>query len=450
MAISIHLKVYEGGKLRLSRLFRSEQIRIGSGSCDLVLEGTGILPSHAVIDAGASGAVLRAVGPAPLYLNGQPIIAAPLRHGDLISVGDLRVMVELRASAPGPVPERRPRLQLIEGEADWEPESSYAHPPALAVVRDEPLPRGTEARSDRGIHAAIPDLPAPELELAEPELPELELPELDLPEPAPEPAALPPEPVILLPPDPAPAPVLPLRGLPPVPEQALQGGECVEAELFWGRTRLSVWQLAPGEELVGGTAPGCDVLLEGVTRSPVIRCDASGWTVCAPRPLSLTLIEEGRALGGPELLVRGRSQADAHGLILPLPQKGMAVLGSASLALRFRRVPTAARVAAEPTDWRGILGASVAALLLIVGMKVLAGNVAAPKISGEPEVIRPRPLVVRTSPKKPDPMALPQQTSKAQGRKDPGKAVARHSGQEGEAGSKTAPRRDARAERAHD
>ncbi|TMB08817.1 MAG: hypothetical protein E6J64_00825 [Deltaproteobacteria bacterium] len=51
MAISIHLKVYEGGKLKLSRLFRSEQIRIGSGSCDLVLEGNGILPSHAVIDA---------------------------------------------------------------------------------------------------------------------------------------------------------------------------------------------------------------------------------------------------------------------------------------------------------------------------------------------------------------------------------------------------------------
>jgi hypothetical protein len=446
MAISIHLKVYEGGKLKLSRLFRSEQIRIGSGSCDLVLEGNGILPSHAVIDAGAGGAVLRSVGPAPLYLNGQPIIAAPLRHGDLISVGDLRVMVELRASAPGPVPEKRPRLQLIEGEADWEPEISHAHPPALAVVRDEPLPWGTEARSDRGIHGAIPELPAPE-----PALPEPELPEPDLPDPVPEPAVqAAAQPVVALPAEVVPAPVLPLRGLPPLAEQALLGGECVEAELFWGRTRLSVWQLAPGEELVAGTAPGCDVLLDGIARAPVVRCDASGWTVCAPRPLSLTLIEEGRALGGAELLVRGRSQADAHGLLLPLPQKGVAVLGSASLALRIRRVPTAARVAAEPTDWRGILGASVAALLLIVGMKVLAGNVPSPKVNGDPEVIRPRPLVVRTAPKKPDPMALPQQTSKAQGRKDPGKAVARHSGQEGEAGSKTAPRRAGRAERAHD
>ena len=437
MAISIHLKVYEGGKLKLSRLFRSEQIRIGSGSCDLVLEGSGVLPSHAVIDAGAAGAVLRSVGPAPLYLNGQPIIAAPLRHGDLISVGELRIMVELRAALPGPVPEKRPRLQLIEGHADWEPDSSHGHPPALAVVRDEPLPRGTEARSDRGIHAAIPELPVPE-------------PRTD---PAPEPVAQQPAMQALVavpPPEQEPAPVLPLRAPPPLPPQALQGGECVEAELFWGRTRLSVWQLAPGEELVAGSAPGCDVLLEGVARGSVVRCDASGWTVCAPRPLSLTLIEDGKALGGPELLVRGRSQADARGLVLPLPQKGVAMLGSGTLALRIRRVPTAARVAAEPTDWRGILGASVAALLLIVGMKVLAGNVPPPKVNGDPEFIRPRPLIVRTSPKKPDPMALPQQTSKAQGRKDPGKAVARHSGQEGGAGSKTAPRRDTRAERARD
>src|SRR5438105_14618685 len=139
--IPIVLKVYEGGKLKSSRSFRTERIRLGSAAADLLLDSANVAPTHAVIEAGAQGAVLRATGTAPLYLNGQPIIAAPLRHGDLISIGDLRVMVELRASAPGPVPEKRPRLQLIEGEADWERESSHAHPPALAVVRDEPLHR---------------------------------------------------------------------------------------------------------------------------------------------------------------------------------------------------------------------------------------------------------------------------------------------------------------------
>ena len=44
-------------------------------------------------------------------------------------------------------------------------------------------------------------------------------------------------------------------------------------------------------------------------------------TVVAPRPLQLFLEDEGKVLGGPELLVRGRSQADAHGLVVPLPQR---------------------------------------------------------------------------------------------------------------------------------
>src|SRR5205085_10435487 len=100
---------------------------------------------------------------------------------------------------------------------------------------------------------------------------------------------------------------------------------------------------------------------------------------------SLTLVEDGRPLGGAELLVRGRSQADALGLVLPLPQEGVAVLGSGTLALRIRRVPTAARVAAEPTDWRGIVGASVAALLPVIGMRLLAGNVVPPEIGVAPE-----------------------------------------------------------------
>src|SRR5436305_13381073 len=100
MAIAIHLKVYEGGKLKSARVFRAEQIRLGSGTCDLELEGPGLLPTHAVLDAGATGAVLRASGSAPIHLNGQPIIAAPLRPGHLTSIGDLRVLVELRARVP--------------------------------------------------------------------------------------------------------------------------------------------------------------------------------------------------------------------------------------------------------------------------------------------------------------------------------------------------------------
>src|SRR3954467_7416051 len=169
MAIAIQLKVYEGGKLKSARLFRAEQIRLGSGTCDLVLEGPGVLPTHAVIDAGATGAVLRASGTAPIHLNGQPIIAAPLRHGDLISIGDLRVMVELRANAPGQ-PGRGPRLQLIEGDEEPHAEVHHLRPPSLSVVREAARLFEEPHHADGGLHAQIDEVteldPPPAMPLA--------------------------------------------------------------------------------------------------------------------------------------------------------------------------------------------------------------------------------------------------------------------------------------------
>ena len=58
--IPIVLKVYDGGKLKNTRAFRAERIRMGSASADLQLDGTGVAPSHALIEVGASGAVTSA------------------------------------------------------------------------------------------------------------------------------------------------------------------------------------------------------------------------------------------------------------------------------------------------------------------------------------------------------------------------------------------------------
>jgi len=442
--IPIVLKVYDGGKLKTSRAFRTERIRIGSASADLVLESSSVAPTHAVIETGAMGAVLRATTAAPVYLNGQPILAAPLRHGDLISIGELRIMVELHArTLPLPGTQKpRPRLQLIHGEEEPLLERSHAQVPALQVVREDGAFE-VEAGTDQGLHDEI-----------EPVAPE------------PEPTALPPAPTPAHPPvlPPAAAPVnesaavavraeqpapLPTMSLPPITTPL--GGDCAEVELFWGDTRVSVWQLQPGDQFHAGSAPGCQALLQGIDRAVVLTSDVNGWTVAAPRPLQLVLEEEGRVLGGPELLVRGRSQADAHGLVVPLPHRSIAVLSSGSLALRIRRVSGVARVGGEQTDWKGVLVASIAAILMVTGMKFWSAGVPPPKVSaGEPELIKPRPLVVRTAPPKPNETRVLDAQKVNQARRDPGKAVARHMGQEGEGGSKTAPRRDARAERKMD
>jgi hypothetical protein len=130
----------------------------------------------------------------------------------------------------------------------------------------------------------------------------------------------------------------------------------------------------------------------------------------------------------------------------------VAVLSNGNLALRIRRISGVARVGGEQTDWKGVLVASIAAILLITGMKFWSAAVPPPKMSaGEPELIKPRPLLVRAAPPRPSSApVLDAQKVRNQARRDPGKAVARHMGQEGEAGSKTAPRRDARAERKMD
>ncbi|MGZ6123925.1 MAG: AgmX/PglI C-terminal domain-containing protein, partial [Myxococcales bacterium] len=437
--IPLVLKVYDGGKLKAARAFRAERIRLGSAGAELLLESPSVAPTHAVIESGALGAVLRATTSAPVYLNGQPILAAPLRHGDLISIGDLRIMVEIhaRTSAVGTL-KARPRLQLIHGEEEPLVERPHPHVPALQVVREDgPLP--LEAATDQGLHEEIADVPPP----PPPAPPE--------PQPAPQQASVAQvsdSAAVAVRPD-APAPLPGTVALPPVTTPL--GGECAEVELFWGDTRVSVWQLQPGDNFHAGTAPGCQALLQGIERAPVLRSDLSGWTVTVPRPLQLVLEEEGRMLHGPELLVRGRSQADAHGLVVPLPQHSVAVLSSGSLALRIRRVPGAARVGGEQTDWKGVLVASIAAILMIMGMKFWSAAVPPPKLSsGEPELIKPRPLVVRAAPPKPDHAPVLEAQKVNQARRDPGKAVARHMDQEGAAGSKTAPRREARAERRMD
>src|SRR5438874_1142101 len=177
--IPIVLKVYDGGKLRSSRAFRTERIRIGSASADLTLESPSVAPTHAVIETGAMGAVLRATTAAPVYLNGQPILAAPLRHGDLISIAELRIMVELHArTLPLIGPQKsRPRLQLIHGEEDPLVERLHPHVPALQVVREDGAFE-PEASTDEGLHDEIaelapdPDLPVPAPIPIHPALPE--------------------------------------------------------------------------------------------------------------------------------------------------------------------------------------------------------------------------------------------------------------------------------------
>ncbi|HXN54880.1 MAG TPA: AgmX/PglI C-terminal domain-containing protein, partial [Myxococcales bacterium] len=114
-------------------------------------------------------------------------------------------------------------------------------------------------------------------------------------------------------------------------------------------------------------------------------------------------------------------------------------------------VALATRAPKEPSDWKGVLAASIAAIFFVGLMRVLSHAIPMPPhVVAMPEVIRPRPMVVRAAVKPVDPATPHELHAKAQGRRDPGIAVARHSGLEGQAGSPSGPRRNARAQRRTD
>ena len=292
--IPIVLKVYDGGKLKTSRAFRAERIRLGSAAADLLLESPAIAPSHAVIESGAQGAVFaRHQRGARLCLNGQPIIAAPLapRRPDLHSASCASWWSCRGARGGQPTQlKTRPRLQLIQGEKG---SLHRSHPPALSrapgrAPRRAVAHRAPPATRDSTTSSRLPSRKSRWLLLRWRRG------------------------RLRFTPNARGAARLRGGGGPgtraptPVPGKPLPaghapgwGGECAEVELFWGDTRVSVWQLQPGEQFHAGTAPGCDALLQGISRAPVLRGDVNGWVIAAPRPLQLFLEEERPRPGRP-------------------------------------------------------------------------------------------------------------------------------------------------------
>src|SRR5258708_40352892 len=101
--IPIVLKVYDGGKLKHSRAFSAERIRLGSASADLVLDSASVSPSHAIIEAGVAGAGPRAPGPPPPLLHRQPVNPAPPRPRGPVSLrGPGHLGRDPKSAAPQP------------------------------------------------------------------------------------------------------------------------------------------------------------------------------------------------------------------------------------------------------------------------------------------------------------------------------------------------------------
>lgn len=439
MSLSIILKVYDGGKLKLARAFKSAQVRIGTGDVDLQLQGANVASSHALIELGATAAVLRATSAAPLFLNGQPILAAPLRTGDLITLGTLRVMVELREPSKVATPQARSRFHVIEGSHD-----TAADSPALHALPSLSLVRGESALAEQLANDVVP----------------MQLEHVG-PTPPPAPGEL-----TQAGPHPAQAPATsaarampraereePHADAPPRTTLASVGSATdiglAYAEVRWGDQLLSVQCIEPGTPLTAGQQPGCSIFLPGIGKAELVTSDETGWLLRAPPSVSLSLQQRGEAASGQELLARGLGRMEADGLVAPLGPNSVGILRLGGLSVRVSVVAEQVAVGRSREEWKGVAMTSVAAFALVLAMALMHRFLPAPK----PMQVMPtpaRPYVVRASmPSKPSSPA-PEQKQRAAGRVDPGKAFARHQGKEGMAGSKSAPVRNLRAAKKRD
>ena len=444
MSLSIILKVYDGGKLKLARAFNSAQVRLGTGDVELQLQGANLAPSHALIELAAAAAIIRATSAQPLFLNGQPILAAPLRTGDLITLGTLRIMVELREPGKMVTPQKRARFHVIEGEHDADEQLPLHALPSLSIVR------GEHASHDGLAEAAAPLV-----------FEELLPPLAEAPMAPGSPVSSAPVQAQQLQQAHATAAARPMElatveteELPRHRTTLATVGSATDigvayAEVRWGEQLLGVHCIEPGTPLTAGQDAGCTVFLPGIGRAELLTSEESGWVLRAPAPLQLALHQRGEVTTGKELLARGLGKMEHDGVIAPLAAGSVGVLRASGLSIRVRVGPEPIAVGRAREEWKGVAMTSCAALALVLAMALMHRFLPAPKpmaIMAPPA----RPYVVRAStPGKPA-APEPEKRQKTQARADAGKAFARHAGKEGKAGSTTAPLRNLRAEKKRD
>jgi len=163
VAVPLTLKVYKGEELIVSKDYDRDLIKIGRlSSAHLCLEDEKVSRIHAVIDVGQDGAMfVTDMGSVEgTYVNGKRVTKSPLTFGDEIKVGNTTIQVHETAAnlaqaaqegempVPGEVPVADPAEALGQAAAaapEPEPEPEAELPPPAAVAA--PAPARARART---------------------------------------------------------------------------------------------------------------------------------------------------------------------------------------------------------------------------------------------------------------------------------------------------------------
>jgi len=269
MPVPLTLKVYRGEDLLRTEQFARDIIKIGRlSSAHLCLEDDRVSRIHAVIEVAHGAMSIIDMGSAEgTFVNGKRVSRGPLKAGDEIALGGLRILVEEPGRAPRPANGASngaaAKVAAVAPEAREEEESILLPPaePRPAPVKSVVLtPVGSEPEAKAPPSAEAAPAPRDEVVLT---------PVTSEPEPAARGAEAPRA-------APAPAPAAAARtrsspaprarsSRPPIEEAAVDPGDLgVEFRVLWGETLLDAASYRrPRRPVTVGTGDQADFLLGG-------------------------------------------------------------------------------------------------------------------------------------------------------------------------------------------
>ena len=447
MPIPITLKVFRGNELVRTEQFNREIIKIGRlSSAHLVLDDERVSRIHAVIEVAPDGAVsIIDMGSAEgTFVNGKKVSRGPLKPGDQVALGGLRLQMEDTAKAAGELPVAEAPAAAVAPAARPAPQPAAPRAPSPSPVPAQarpappmgPTPSGRNGPARGGM--AVPAV-------------------------AKAPSAQAPEPVLHK--ARAQGSRLPARRramrLKPADRQAedLSGTEDlgVELRLLWGETLLDAATFVrPRSPVLVGKSSRCALQVEGLPQGdfPMLRFAEGDYQFSFGQGMTGVLEEKGARVPFGELVRTRRAANDEKergSYWIPVPRAGAvrADLGS-HLAVEARpRGPQ--RVKKRPF-WERInyqfLNLFLIFLFLQSAFIITANNfpydtdVSADDLFKNPS--RMAKFIIK-APEVQKPKLAEKGPKNDEKKGDPGEAGEKHKGEEGQMGKKDAPKTNGRS-----
>jgi pSer/pThr/pTyr-binding forkhead associated (FHA) protein len=491
MASSLTLKVYRGDDLVRTERFARDIIKIGRlSSAHLCLDDERLSRIHSVIEVAPDGTLsIIDMGSANgTYVNGKRVNRSPLRFGDEITLGGLRIVLEgtppeaapsanaaVEEKAGGPsvdvsmdeAPPPEP-IQAVEvapaGSTNPEPaaQPDVAPPEAAPTATAAPIrdsgPRSSVAPAAMASAAAArkgrakPGSPVATESKTEARAPAASRPKTDLdsiqltPAPPTAPAAR------------APAPRS--ASAVPAPEEPVGLDAGVELRMLWGETLLGAGTyVKPSRPVLVGETKRCDFLLYGPelpsSEFAILRYEEGEYRFLFARRMNGGIEEKGKVTPLGTLVKERKASPDGavEGVYAAaVPRGGTARVEFGAGVRMEARLKKPPKLAAAPWTERinyQFLNLFLLLLFLLGGFVVASANfpydtdTLADDLFKNPS--RMAKFIIKPPEQLPKSNPYLERLQKELKNQDPGEAAERHKGTEGQMGKKEAPKTNARS-----